>query len=120
MKELTGLFKNTNARFIKNSIESGSIVLGVKADNFAGVLVNNKDYAESLANKLNEKLGVKGFISTDELPKYGISSEEKNAVESALDVKENDVGIFVVDTKEKVEKAIELINEEVKNYIGEK
>jgi len=28
MKELTGLFKNTNARFIKNSIESGSIVLG--------------------------------------------------------------------------------------------
>ena len=41
---------------------------------------------------------------------------KKNAVESALDVKENDVGIFVVDKKEKAEKAIQLINEEVKNY----
>jgi len=116
MKELTDLFKNTNARFIKKSIESGSVVLGIKAENFSGVLVNNKDYAESLANKLNEKFGVKGFISTDELPKYGISAEEKNAVESALGVKEKDVGIFVVDKKEKAEKAIQLINEEVKNY----
>lgn len=116
MKELTELFKNTGARFIKNSIKSGSIILGVKIENFAGVLVNNKDYAESLAKKLNEQAGVKGFISTDELPKYGISAEEKKTVESALDVKENDVGIFIVDKKEKAEKAIELINEEVRNY----
>ena len=116
VKELTELFKNTNARFIKNSIESGSIILGVKVENFAGVLANNKEYAESLAKKLNEQAGVKGFISTDELPKYGISAEEKTAVESALDVKENDVGIFVVDKKETAEKAIQLINEEVKNY----
>ena len=116
MKELTDIFKNTNAKFIKNSIESGSVVIGVKAENLAGVLANNKEYAESLAKKLNENLGVKGFISTDELPKYGISADEKNAVESALDVKEKDVGIFVVDKKEKAEKAIQLINEEVKNY----
>ncbi len=101
MKELTDIFKNTGAHFIKNSIESGSVVLGVKAENFAGVLANNKEYAESLAKKLSENPGVKGFISTDELPKYGISADEKTAVESALDVKEKDVGIFVVDKKRK-------------------
>ncbi|MCG2827243.1 MAG: hypothetical protein L6265_11695 [Thermoplasmatales archaeon] len=116
MRELTELFKNTGARFIKNSIESGSIIRGVKVENFTGVLANNKEYAESLAKKLDEQAGVKGFISTDELPKYGISAEEKTAVETALELKENDVGIFVVDTKEKAEKAIELINEEVRNY----
>ncbi|MBU2565387.1 MAG: hypothetical protein KJ655_03940 [Candidatus Thermoplasmatota archaeon] len=116
MRELTELFKNTGARFIKNSIESGSIILGVKVENFTGVLANSKEYAESLAKKLDEQAGVKGFISTDELPKYGISDDEKTAVKTALNVKENDVGIFVVDTKEKAGKAIELINEEVKNY----
>lgn len=116
MKELTEIFKNTNAKFIKNSIAQGSVVLGTKVENFHGVLVTDKAYADALAKKLDAEFGIKGFISTDELPKYGISKEEKEMVEKALETAPNDVGIFIVDKKEKAEKAIALILQEVKNY----
>jgi glutamyl-tRNA(Gln) amidotransferase subunit E len=80
------------------------------------VLINDKNYADSLAKKLDSTLGIKGFISTDELPQYGISKDEKESVEKALELGTNDVGIFVVDKKEKAEKAIELIEQELKSY----
>ncbi|MDI6708445.1 MAG: hypothetical protein QMD21_00525 [Candidatus Thermoplasmatota archaeon] len=116
MKELTEIFSNTNSKFIKSGIAQGAIVLGTKIENFYGVLVSDKSYADSLAKKLEAQLGIKGFVSTDELPKYGISREEKENVEGALELAPNDVGIFVVDKKEKAEKAIELILQEVKGY----
>ncbi|MEW6070021.1 MAG: GAD domain-containing protein [Candidatus Thermoplasmatota archaeon] len=116
MKELTEIFSNTNSKFIKNIVAQGGVVLGTKIENFYGVLVTDKAYADSLAKKLESQLGIKGFVSTDELPKYGISREEKENVERALELAPNDVGVFVVDKKEKAEKAIELILEEVKGY----
>jgi glutamyl-tRNA(Gln) amidotransferase subunit E len=116
MKELTEIFSNTNSKFIKNIVAQGGIVLGTKVANFYGVLVSDKAYADSLAKKLEVQLGIKGFISTDELPKYGISKEEKEKVEKALELASSDVGIFVVDKSEKAEKAIELIERELKSY----
>jgi Glu-tRNA(Gln) amidotransferase subunit E-like FAD-binding protein len=116
MQEITNIFENTNSKLIQSILSAGGVILGIKIENFRGVLVNDKTFSNSLAKRLDSEIGVKGFISTDELPKYGISRAEKEEVERRFDTREGDVVVFVADTREKAEKALEIIKEEVSRY----
>jgi len=118
LKEVTEIFENTGSRLIRGILERGGAILGIKVENFAGVLVEDKVYADGLAKKVEGQTGAKGYISTDELPAYGISKEEKEAVEAAFDSKENDVVILVVDEEERAKKALDVIEEEIKVRLG--
>ena len=116
MKEITDIFKNTNSKFIKSGLAEGKIVIGEKIPEFEGILINDKIYAERLAVELKTKFGIKGFISTDELPAYGISQKEKEDVCSSFDCGINDIVIFIIDTREKCETAMMYLLEEIKKY----
>ncbi|UZE92487.1 MAG: hypothetical protein IB616_01355 [Methanosarcinales archaeon] len=113
MEDVTNIFGNTGSGLIKGIIERGGVVLGEKIEGFAGVLVGDKAYADALQKKVEEQTGVKGYISTDELPAYGISKEEKEAIESGFGVKGNDVVILVADEETKARKALEVIKEDI-------
>jgi glutamyl-tRNA(Gln) amidotransferase subunit E len=112
LREITDIFENTGSSLIRGVTERGGIVLGERIEGLAGVLVEDKAYADKLQKKAEEQIGVKGYISTDELPAYGISKEEKEAIESRFDVKGNDVVILVADKEERARKALEIIKEE--------
>ena len=118
MQDITEIFRGTNSKLIKSVIDGGGVIQGVKAMNFRGVLVNDRSFSNSLAKKLEREVGLKGFISTDELPRYGISGEEKDKVERAFGARGSDVVIFIADRREKGAKALEIIEREVKNYGG--
>jgi len=103
MEDVTNIFENTGSSLIRGTIE----------ENFAGILVEDKAYADALQKKVEEETGVKGYISTDELPAYGITKEEKEAIESRFGVKGNDVVILVADEESKARRALEAIKEDI-------
>ena len=118
MKDVTKIFEKADSRLIKAVLGRGGVVLGTRLENFSGVLTEDKIYAESLAKKVESKTGVKGYISTDELPAYGISRAERDLVKAELGAKENDVVILVVDDAEKAKKALSLIEKEMAARMG--
>jgi len=116
MKDLTDLLKGSNSHVIQGVTASGGVVLGMKAPGFNGVLIEDREFSNRLSAKLEAEASCKGFISTDELPKYGLTKEDKQAIEQALEVGEQDVGIFVADKKETAEKAIAIVEKEIAGY----
>ena len=118
LKDVTKIFEKADSRLIKAVLGGGGVVLGTKVENFSGVLAEDKAYAEVLAKKVEGQTGVKGYISTDELPAYGISRTEKELVKAEFGAKENDVVILVVDDAEKATKALNLIEKEIAARIG--
>ena len=118
MKDVTKIFEKSGSRLIGAVLGRGGVVLGIKVENFSGVLAEDKVYAENLAKKVEAQTGIKGYISTDELPSYGISREEKELVEAEFGAKENDVVILVVDDEEKAKKALDILEKEIAAKVG--
>ncbi len=113
MKDITSLFKETNSQLIKSVIDSGGVIMGIKAEGFSGVLIKEKKFTDSISKKAEKETGIKGFISTDELPKYGINKATKRSIEENFECKEGDVVIFVADQKDKTQKALEIVEKEI-------
>lgn len=112
MKDITHLFSSTKSGLVKGVLSRGGVVLGHKMENFKNVLPKNPALAQGIARTMEKKAGVKGFISTDELPAFGISAGEKHEIEKAFECKENDVVILVADQKEKAEVGLKVFLEE--------
>ncbi|MFA5780231.1 MAG: hypothetical protein WC947_08855 [Elusimicrobiota bacterium] len=115
VKDITNLLKNTESNLIENLIAKGSVVLGVKIVGIAGLLVKDVKLSDTLQSAVSKKAGAGGFISTDELPHYGITADEKIAIEKEFSCSKKDVVVFVAAEKSKAEKAVELISEMMKN-----
>lgn len=120
VKDITQVLRNTGSNVVKNAISSGSIALGVKIDGKTGLLVKNERLSDLLQKKISEATGIPGFISTDELPNYGITAAEKNAIEKTFDCGKKDIVVFVVAEKSKAEKAMEIIPPVMQKAIAKK
>ncbi|MBA7659422.1 hypothetical protein ES703_67400 [subsurface metagenome] len=115
MKDITKLLEESNSNIVKGIIASGGVIMGIKVENFKDVLLNEKDFSNGMAEKVEAESGIKGFISTDELPKYGITKEDRIKIEETFECKEKDIVIIVADMKDKATKALELIQNEINN-----
>ena len=83
-------------------------------------MVNDVKFSDLVQAEITKKAGVNGFISTDELPHYGLTVEEKIAIEKAFSCSKKDAVAFVAAEKTKAEKAIEIIDKMVKEKIVKK
>lgn len=115
VKDITNLLKNTASNLIGNLIAKGSVVLGIKIAGIAGLLVKDVKLSDTIQSAVSKKAGTGGFISTDELPHYGITADEKIAIEKEFSCSKKDVVVFVAAERDKAEKAVELISEIIKN-----
>jgi len=113
IKDISSLFKETNSQLVKSVIEGGGVVMGLKVESFAGVLIKEKKFTDGISKKAEGETGIKGFISTDELPKYGINNETKKMIEDSFDCKEKDIVVLVADQKSKTQKALEILEKEI-------
>ncbi|KYK32126.1 MAG: hypothetical protein AYK19_15910 [Theionarchaea archaeon DG-70-1] len=113
MKDVTDLFSATKSGLIKRIISGGGVVLAEKVENFKGVLVKDPKFAEGVAKTMEQKTGVKGFISTDELPAFGISEGEKHQIEKTFECGDNDIVVLVADKKDKAEAGLKVFFEEI-------
>ena len=113
---LTDALTSSKSKLIKSAISKGLGVYGIRVSGSAGVLVSDKKFASLLAKRLESELGVRGFISTDELPAYGIGKAEKKSIEEAAEAGIDDVVVMVIDSIEKAQAALKIIEAEISGY----
>ncbi len=109
IQELTKLFSKTASHIIAGVIKGGGIVGGVKVSGANGVLLENDPLSNRVQKEIMDKAGVKGFISTDELPQYGINADDKKKIMSACGATNKDVVVLVADQKDKTLAALKII-----------
>jgi Glu-tRNA(Gln) amidotransferase subunit E-like FAD-binding protein len=109
IQDLTSLFSKTASHIIDGVIKNGGIVGGVKISGANGVLMENDRLSNLVQKEIMDKAGVRGFISTDELPQYGINADDKKKILSACKAAAEDVVVLVADQRDKTMTALEII-----------
>ena len=116
-EELTNLFVNSNSEMVVKALSIGSVVLGLKLQGFAGK-IGTKELDENGAQmpRLGRELassakqaGVAGIFHSDELPAYGITSEDVDVVRNELQLSDSDAFILCVAPKWQAELALESV-----------
>lgn len=108
-KDITGIFQNTESNLLRSIIQGGGKALGTVIQGKAGLLVKDVKFSDALQKEVEKSTGIKGFISTDELPRYGISAAEKGKALSAFSAGAKDVVVFVAGEASEGEKALQII-----------
>ncbi len=110
--DVTGLFKKTNSRIIRQHTERNGRVLASKLVNFSGIMGREICDGKRLGSEVSEyakKAGVKGIIHSDEdLAAYDISEEERQALIGVLGMGRNDAFMLVAAEKGVCERAMQL------------
>jgi len=113
--DITHVFKNTNCKVIAKALKQNKPVLAVRLSGFAGLL--KKQLA--LGMRLGAELaGIARFwgrtgriFHTDEMPAYGVTTEELNKLGRLLKKDSMDAVVFVADTLENATDALKAITE---------
>jgi glutamyl-tRNA(Gln) amidotransferase subunit E len=113
--DVTPVFKNTKCKVLAKAIKQNYPVIAVRLRGFGGLL--KKDLAEGM--RLGSELAgiarfwgrVGGIFHTDEMPAYGITSEEMNQLGKLLKKEPMDAVVFVTDKPENVTDALKAVIE---------
>jgi glutamyl-tRNA(Gln) amidotransferase subunit E len=105
--ELTEVFQNTESNLIRNLTSKNGKVLGVRLKGFNGLF--EKNLGPELARYVQTR-GVKGLLESDELPGYGISTEEVEEIKKRLRIEENDGFVLIAEQDESlIKNALNLV-----------
>jgi len=78
--DVSGIFTNTKCKIIRNALRRGGVVKAVKLPKFSGLLgfeiQPGRRFGTELSDYARAWGGVGGIFHTDELPRYGITSDE--------------------------------------------
>ncbi|MEM4245834.1 MAG: Glu-tRNA(Gln) amidotransferase subunit GatE [Candidatus Bathyarchaeia archaeon] len=117
-KNLTPIFYGTGSKVIKEGLERGGVVLGVRLPKFRGLLGMELAPGVRLGTELSWYAvfygGVRGIFHTDELPRYGITEEEKWRALQELGAGESDAAVLVCDLASKAENALKAVVDRAK------
>lgn len=120
---LTELFKNTESKAIKSSLEQKKNIYGFALPGFSGLLGKevqpNRRVGTELASILKAKTTLKGLFHADELPNYGITSDDVKKVKAELKVTEKDSFIIVMCDKKEIEHVKEVLEERINLFSKE-
>lgn len=105
-------FSKTSCLFIKRELEKGNLVAALRVPGLKGVFSKNNPSFGAFSNSLCDdikKIYGHGFITSDELPDYGVMQGEVDAVREMAGAKENDVVVFVAASMELAKKVLDPI-----------
>ncbi len=115
--DITDIFRKSTSKVIKKAIESNGTVKAVRLKGFASMLSFEPYEGIRLGRELGELVrfyGLGGVFHSDELPAYGITKEEVDAVRKTLSLGDDDAFVMVAGSKENVEAATDAIIERVR------
>jgi glutamyl-tRNA(Gln) amidotransferase subunit E len=111
--DVTNLFDNTRSKVIKKALKKG-VVYAVNLHGFSGFVGREIQPERRLGTELSDyakKSGVGGLFHTDELPDYGITAQEIDALRRTLGAQAEDCVVIVADLEDRVIKAMEMVIE---------
>lgn len=119
--DVSSIFKDTKCKVIKKAIDKNGKAMAVKLQGFAGLLgkelMPNFRVGTELSDRAKFWGRVGGIFHTDEMPNYGITAEEVDALRKAVGAEEGDAVVFVADTAENVVDALKAVVERAKEAL---
>src|SRR3989337_2231228 len=119
--DATSVFEKTKCKVIQKGLEGKKRVLAVKLPKFAGLLKTELAPGTRLGTEMADRARfwgrVGGIFHTDELPAYGITTEEVTQLRNAMKVADQDAVVFVVDTVENATDALKAVTERAKEAL---
>jgi len=118
--DVTHLFGKTQSEVIKKALKKG-VVLAVNLHGFAGLVGREIQPGRRLGSEMSDyakKSGVGGRFHTDELPAYGITDQEIDALRQAMDAKVEDCVVLVADFKERAFNALQMVVDRSRFALG--
>lgn len=112
--EVTGIFAGTGSKVIESALRKGGVVLAVRLEGFSGLLGREIQPGRRLGSELSDRAkraGVGGIFHSDELPAYGITQKEVEAVRSELGAGEEDSVVMVAAPRDRAEAAMKAVLE---------
>lgn len=113
-QDVSAQFKNTTSKMIMGALKRGG-VYALVMPGFGGMLkASVKDgprLGRELADHAIRRAGVKGIFHSDELPAYGITQQETDAVRKQLKIGEQDAFALVVAPKKTAHRALEAVRD---------
>ncbi|HIP74604.1 MAG TPA: Glu-tRNA(Gln) amidotransferase subunit GatE, partial [Thermococcus paralvinellae] len=105
---VTDIFENTKSKVIARAIKKGEKVLALKLPKFRGLIGYEIQPGRRLGTEMADraKKYVKGIFHIDELPGYGITQEEVDAIVERLGLGEQDAFVLVAAEEEIAKKAL--------------
>jgi len=106
--DVTDVFQNTGSKIIAGAIKQGGKVLAIKLPKFRGLIGREIQPGRRLGTEMADraKKYVKGIFHIDELPNYGITELEVNAIIEKLGLGEEDAFVLVAAQEETARKAL--------------
>ncbi|MBN1358665.1 Glu-tRNA(Gln) amidotransferase subunit GatE [Candidatus Bathyarchaeota archaeon] len=113
--DVSDVFKQTKCKVIRKALGKGQKVLAVKLQKFGGVLKREIMPGFRVGTELSDRAKfwgrVGGIFHTDEMPAYGVTAKEVEALRKATDAREEDAVVFVANTAENVQDALKAVVE---------
>jgi len=111
--DVTEVFKQTQCKVIRKTLNRNQRVFAVKLPKFKGFLkwelVPNFRLGTEMAHRARFWGRVGGIFHTDELPAYGITAEEVEELGKAVKAGEQDAIVFVADNPENARDALKAV-----------
>ncbi|HTY91661.1 MAG TPA: Glu-tRNA(Gln) amidotransferase subunit GatE [Methanocella sp.] len=111
--DITDALADTASKVVKKALSSGGIALAVRLSGFRGLVGREIQPGRRLGSELSDRAkraaGVGGIFHIDELPNYGITQAETDAIARKLSLGPQDAFVMVADTKEKSMRAMDAV-----------
>lgn len=109
--DVTDVFRDTESKVIKRALKKGK-VLAVRLPGFAGYIGTEVQPGRRLGTEFSDRAktsGVGGIFHTDELPNYGITAVEVDALREAVGAAIEDAVVMVADREKRAHGAMESV-----------
>jgi glutamyl-tRNA(Gln) amidotransferase subunit E len=120
--DVSEVFKQTKCKVIRKALDKDQKVLAVKLPKFGGVLKRELMPGFRVGTELSDRAKfwgrVGGIFHTDEMPAYGVTAEEVEALRKTVDAGEEDAVVFVADAPENVADALRAVVERAQEAIS--
>ncbi|AQL44261.1 glutamyl-tRNA(Gln) amidotransferase subunit E [Halorientalis sp. IM1011] len=113
-QDVTEVFEDTDSGVIGGALDSGGVVQAVLLEGFDGLVGREIQPDRRLGTEFSDhakRHGAGGIFHTDELPAYGVTDEEVEALREAVDADPEDAVAIVADDPETAELAIDAVAE---------
>ena len=122
--DITQVLEATESKVLASAIKGGGIVLAIRLPGFAGLLKGPD--VDGVRRRLGTELagyaismGLKGIFHSDELPAYGVTADEVDAVSAALGCREGDAFVLAAGPETMTHAAMEAVSSRARAALGD-
>lgn len=119
--DVTDVFKQTKCKVVRRALDENQLVLAVKLPRFKGFLkrelMPNFRLGTEMADRARFWGRVGGIFHTDEMPAYGITTEEIKKLRKSVKAEGQEAVVFVADNPENAKEALKAVLERAKETI---